>query len=163
MSGPGRVPSLAGSSARRRRALAHLSPVFDLPPRLRPPTSSPGSSVMSRSAPLREQNSCSAVTDTDSSVLPRADRVHLGPPGHADCAGGGLPQPERPHRQQAGRRVAEGRTWDDRQQQRDSVDGGWQQPWNDPRQRQGPGSQWDQQGWDNRDPRQERQNPWSTG
>jgi hypothetical protein len=30
VSGPGRVLSLAGSSARRRRALAHLSPVFDL-------------------------------------------------------------------------------------------------------------------------------------
>jgi hypothetical protein len=30
VSGPGKVLSLAGSSARRRRALAHLSPVFDL-------------------------------------------------------------------------------------------------------------------------------------
>ena len=30
MSSPGKMPPLAGSAARRRRALAHLSPVFDL-------------------------------------------------------------------------------------------------------------------------------------
>jgi hypothetical protein len=59
------------------------------------------------------------------------------------------PEPERTYGQQVGRRGEEGRTWDDRQPRRDWGDGGRQQTGHDPRQRQGHGSQWGQQGRDN--------------